>query len=496
MLSNKNAAPYIYTKALFERNVNKLKEYSYCLINLSETRFEEKVVVRLDAKHYLEVSQNGLRAFDTLPGNNWDYTGFIKNNYNCGIAEIEDALQSLEAYFERGRSNCSNPFVLRFDCYDDFVQSLYFIDYEDILSNENYVIALNDNEVNITEYKPKVDLAFFFNERTRICKIPGGGTADQMRHFRYYHEVCSKNDLDIYYHDLSFDRYFRHAGMGSSMLTACDIESRRLTNRLSKPLRLRIRLQDVSISPIEIDAKWNELGFKEAYIVFLFGTEPLFDEAYNSFRLNKINTPSLICLSQDIYQSFFINKCLEKTAIYIPMGLDALAAHKELYEKLFAFPEISPSDIRNNEIIERCLSNDVIAIHIRRTDYLTTYPDEWRFNVDYKKAMELVYTDDQFKKYTNKHLLVFSDDMEWVITNAEKLGLGLAGDNITYVDWNHHFDSFRDMHLISMCRVIIRSIGLFAFSAGLMSKTVDYIIFVNDTNVWIQWQRPSGENVE
>jgi len=111
----------------------------------------------------------------------------------------------------------------------------------------------------------------------------------------------------------------------------------------------------------------------------------------------------------------------------------------------------------------------------------------------YKNAIEMVYTQEPFAQNENKHLFVFSDDMEYVKVNSEKLGLSLADNDITYVDWNHHFNSMIDMQLISLCKVIIRGFGSFARVAGVVSKAVEYIISVNDKKVWIEWERSTKE---
>jgi len=498
ILSNENSAPYLYTKSLFEKNVNFLKKYAYCLFNLDNTFFLEKIIVRLDAKHFLEISHQGLRSSNTLPDAEWSHVRFINNNYNCDITEIENALESYETYFERGRIRNTEPFVLRFSCFDDFIQSLYLIDYEDILSNENYCIALKEHILHLQEYKAKVDLQFFFDERTRICTIPGGsGLADHLRYFLYYSNIMDETDLNIYFNDLGYDRYVAHQGMEAIRVIADDIEPRRLSAKLSKKLRIKMRLQSEAAKPVRSNVKWYDLGLKEAYLVLYLGISKACDKMYESMELHKFNIPSLVCRTRDLYRSFIDNKCYEKVPIYIGSIAPGIAsgANKVLYEKHCEFPDIPFKDVRNYEVSQLCLKTDAIAVHIRRGDYLSSslFGEDWRFNIDYKKAIDLVYNNASFARYTNKHLLVFSDDMEWVRNHAEKLGLGFAGNSITFVNWNYHFDSIKDMHLMSMCKVVIMGNGNFALTAGLISKVADYIIRVNDKKVFIEWQRPNME---
>ena len=516
MLSNESGLPLIHTRKLFERNVNELKEYSYCFASLDDVSFENNIYIRLNAKNYLEISQRGMRYFDISPEEEWDYSKFIENNYSCSIGEIDEALECFEAYFERGRTKCTSPFVLRFQDYSNFINSLYFVEYEDIFDNENYLIAMGEDKVEVSEnanvmaidrftqwlagnrvdvvkYNPKVDLAFFFDERVRIGQVYCAGMADHMRSLSFFAEIGEKNNLDIYYNDLIFDRLFWFAGVDGAVVTTVDIENKRLSNIFSKKLRQRIKSKKlINTWPLDVDSLWHELGLKEAYIV-------LYQKSRREHLIKYLDRedpmPVLVCIEAEMYKDFIVNKSPNKVAICVGTAQSDAAAHKPLYEKHFTFPGILPEDAKNYETIQICKQTDAIAVHIRRGDYLTAaqFSQEWRFNIDYKKALEMVYKEEPFTKYTNKHLLVFSDDMEWAKANAENLGLCVAGENITYVDWNHQFNSYKDMQLISLCKVIIRGNGKFAWTAGLMSSDVDYIVAVTDKRVWIPWQRDMAE---
>lgn len=109
--------------------------------------------------------------------------------------------------------------------------------------------------------------------------------------------------------------------------------------------------------------------------------------------------------------------------------------------------------------------------------------------------MKLVYKHKPFSDYERKHLFVFSDNMQYARDNAEKLGLDYAGENITYVDWNHHLESYRDMQLMSECKIIIQAIGKFAMVAGLVGKKVECVIHVSHKNLQILWERQQNASL-
>lgn len=504
ILANKRGLPYKYTRGIFNNNIGRLREYPFCLFNLDEISYEGDIVVRLDNHNYIMVASDGLHLMNIAPEEKWDYKRFIENKYVCGIGEIEDVLESFEAYFERGRRGSKEPFILRFMSYDDFIMSLCFMDYEDILNNENIVISFVDDiateefaaEMKKLQYEPKVDLAFFFDERSRICQFSGAGTADQMRFFRLYCEIdATEPEIEMYYNDLYFDSAFSFTGMQDVVrMTRKCIEEKRLSKILSRKLRLRKRrMVQLGDHGSFFDDSWRRLGLEDAYGVVSYERNIFETESFaKRMKMSDRVLPMMVCPTRDLFKEYIINhKIPNKTALCHAWGWWVRAADQAEYERHFAFPSIPKEDVRNYELAQLCAERDAVAVHIRRCDYLThsTYGQKWRFNIDYKKAIEMVYTQEPYLKYENKHLLVFSDDMEWVKENAEGLGLHLAGDNITYCDWNYHLQSYRDMHLISLCKIVIMGQGNFALTAGLMSEITDYIIAVTDAKVWVHWQR-------
>ena len=90
---------------------------------------------------FFEISEMGITIFDEKPNEEWNPTWFIENNYTCTIKEIDNALSCFETYFERGRRTCNQSFFIKFNNKEEFVRTLYYIDYTDILSNENYYIT-------------------------------------------------------------------------------------------------------------------------------------------------------------------------------------------------------------------------------------------------------------------------------------------------------------------------------------------------------------------
>ena len=466
-----------------------LREYEYCFISLEDIAFEDTIIVSLGAKQFLEVNQSGITKMSNIPEQPWDYNQFIDNSYTCSVADIDEALGSWQVYFERGRRKCTDPFVLELGTRDEFVRSLYFLDYEDILNNENYIITLSGGDIDTINYKPKVDATFLFDEKIRIGSIRAG-LGDQLNFIRLYKSICDESGLELWIQDLHYDSYYSFNGLESSKLCEFDVNSRRFSRIFSRKLRwVRRATEGMAAYPLSDNGKWHSLGLTEAYNV-VWG----YPHNFSEMKLHEKMAPSLICKTLEIFEDFFQNKIPTKIAIgcvHHP-AIPNFKLLKPAHERYFSFPNILSEDTLNYATIAQCKSTYSIAIHFRRGDRIVgAYKEEWHDHIKYKESLEMVYKQMPFSQHSNKHLFVFSDDMEFIKSHAEELGFGLAGDAITYVDWNHHFNSFRDMHLMSECKVIIRSIGGFAKAAGLISQTLDYLISVDDKKVWVEWERES-----
>jgi hypothetical protein len=486
ILSEKLSAPYLYTKSLWARNMRILRSYEYCFISLDDICWEEKLIIRLDAKNYIEISHDSIHKFNIVPDVEWDFTRFVANSYTCGLEDIEEALSSWEAYFVRGRENCKKPFVLRFSTLDDFIQSLYFIDYQDILSNENYCITMTDIATNIEGYLPKVDLSFFFCPDTVIWGV-SGGLADQIRCIRLCDEFCNRTGLVAYFHDLGYDDDFLFVGMEAGKVTNKELEDKRLTRLISKKLRhRRASIQDPKSPPLQ-RISLSPLGLTDAQEYYSYRKTHAPGNADYIRKADMVSRTVVYGLGDMVE---YATQERNKNASLIVLLRDNIKPqHKLSYEELFSFEKNLPLDNANRKALLKCKESDAIAIHIRRGDHITVYFTEEKSKVDYKMALKLVYKSKMFRKYTNKHLFVFSDEMDWVMENRRLLGFDLAGEEITYVNWNHHFNSAHDMALISECKIIIKGIGNFAHTAGMVSRVTDFIIETSHSGVSISWHR-------
>jgi len=488
---NINQKHYDAAKYIWEKNIKILKDYKYCNIDLMRLRWEKQVFFKLDRHHFINVKDNKIRLVDITPALPWDFNRFIEKNYTCDVGEIEDALMSWETYFERGRRGENSPFILRYDTMVNFVQSLCIIDYEDILTNEYYIITIDNDTVASYKYLSKVDLSFFFKKDVLIWNI-SAGWADQVRCVNVVHKICKENNWKCIFDDLIYDKYFLQSGLTVNKTTNVINESNTLSTLVSKKLRnRRIFDNDKEFSSDD----WTHTilyikqGLSDVHYVFPSWALKSLPDSICKKTITMIDNKNRNKLKQIIEAANTNTKCVIISYLDFPKYRE-----KKIMERIFTFDNLPVSNIKNEQIMKQCMSTDAIAIHVRRGDQIWWYkkrgtPTDWMTQVKYKKALKKVYKSWKFRKYKDKHLFIFSDDMEYVRKNVDELGITLAGDCVTYVDWNYHLDDINDARIISSCKIIIKSVGQFAHVAGMISRRVECIIDVNEIFAYVSWRR-------
>lgn len=88
---------------------------------------------------------------------------------------------------------------------------------------------------------------------------------------------------------------------------------------------------------------------------------------------------------------------------------------------------------------------------------------------------------DMLKKRFKGQNIFFSDDMDWCRENMEALGLNKVKDRVHFVEENTKENSFRDMQLMSLCKVnILVTSSSFSYLAALLNQNEDRIV-INGT---------------
>ena len=124
---------------------------------------------------------------------------------------------------------------------------------------------------------------------------------------------------------------------------------------------------------------------------------------------------------------------------------------------------------RNESYIREINRSDSVMVHIRRGDfaYFKIAADAEYF----RRAIEQVETTTLYQK---RKYFIFSDDLEWCYEHKNELGIEQLNDNVIFVSGNTGTDSYMDLYLMSLGRIIIATPGsTFSYIAILLSESVE-----------------------
>lgn len=139
----------------------------------------------------------------------------------------------------------------------------------------------------------------------------------------------------------------------------------------------------------------------------------------------------------------------------------------------YTFPEFA--DERNVELAERLNSAISVSCHVRRGDYLKE-PNMCVCTPSYyARALTLMN-----ERVNPKLYVIFSDDIQWCKENLS----GLIGDReVVFVDWNKGEDSFRDLHLMTLCKHNIIANSSFSWWGAWLNQNEDKVVIAPE--VWM-----------
>jgi hypothetical protein len=108
------------------------------------------------------------------------------------------------------------------------------------------------------------------------------------------------------------------------------------------------------------------------------------------------------------------------------------------------FAPVTPLDEANRAILEQISTTESVMMHVRRGDYVkdqVTFAKHGICSAEYyQAALDVVRA-----RHDNAHIFLFSNDMQWAVSNID------FGGAITPVDLNGDRPHF-DIHLMSHCR--------------------------------------------
>lgn len=456
-------------EARFESNRDVLRDHPHLYVpgGLDFTR-PERLVVRLHESWFLTLQPDQARKVTVRNygrRDRFDVPAFCDGGYVCRPHQIESALESWESYFERGRRGDTMPFRIAFAGRGAFRESLEYLDYADILANENYCLTIDGQVPADLEWRGRVDLSFLFDPRTRVCMV-AGGIGDQVYRYVDPRAIAERHGLRFFVDDLWFDypepRQRSAHGRPDlvEMMEAEGILSQILSRRLRQ--RRRSRRHDPKVR-----GEYADLGLVEQVLVV--------ERGRLSILLRRDRDPQALVVVA------LTDSQLDRSIASPPPGvtfIDVIAKsrfvtgaglrHKARWEHAIAWPEFVSE--ASADVAAQMMSTDAVVVHVRRGDRVAlgvADADEY-----YRDFVERIAA---LEEYPDKHLFVFSDDLDYCRAHRHELGLDLLGDRVTFVEGNRHFASIDDFHLMSLGKVMVCGVSGFSATAAMVSDRVEYV---------------------
>lgn len=156
---------------------------------------------------------------------------------------------------------------------------------------------------------------------------------------------------------------------------------------------------------------------------------------------------------------------------YKGFGIDKI---DEEIREAFCFPEIT--DTRNQEMLGFIRKHNAVAIHARRSDFLSVNGHCYRHGF-FKRAVRYIK-----KKTVDPVFIFFTDEhsVGWCEENEEIFGLDFTIDLVRFATWNTGEESYRDMQLMAECKHNIFTESSFGFWGAYLNRNPDKITCAPD----------------
>ena len=399
-----------------------------------------------------------------------------------------DVLGSWPVYLERGRRGITAAPRVMISGVAELVNTCSWIDWAEVLNYERVVITTaNPASVPAQAPEAKTDLSFIFDPNTRIGTV-GGGLMDQVTHIALFDDACTPHRLDYYLDDLRYTWWRSHNGFEASRL-APDLERRRITRLVSQTLieSFRDEVMKTRFPWVYNQSRvWYDFGLREATVVTR--------DHFNSRRLMEIGPEFPVRIyTEDAEFGELIREppspiCFYTTQQRIPIVPESAVAIR----RLFSYRHLESSGLDRNvaRTADMLRSAPHVAFHVRRGDYMHPHFDTGGWHSQrshYIKAISyLIETEFATSDF---NVAVFSDDLEFVEAHLSEYGLDRVTGAVRFIQGNRHYKSIFDSYLMSLCPIIVGSVGFFAATTSLLANPPSVFIRARPEAVRVEWRR-------
>ena len=311
---------------------------------------------------------------------------------------------------------------------------------------------------------------------------------DQVTHIALFDDLCTPHGLDYYLDDLRYTWWRSHNGFEASRL-APDLERRRITRLVSQALieSFRDEVMKTRLPWVFNQSRaWYDLGLREATVVTL--------DYFNSRRLMEIGPEFPVRVYTEAEELGELIReppspvCFYTTQQRIPIVPESADAIRRVFSyHHLESSGLDPDVARTADLLR---SAPHVAFHVRRGDFLHPHFDTGGWHSQQSHYIEAIgFLIESELRTSDFNVAVFSDDLEFVEAHVSDYGLDRVTGEVRFIRGNNHFKSIFDSYLMSLCPVIVGSVGSFAATTSLLADPPSVFIRARPGGVHVEWRR-------
>lgn len=402
---------------------------------------------------------------------------------------LEAAIGSWPMYFERGRRRLTMAPRVVVPNTAALIDTCYWLDWTWVFANERVLITTADAPQPSPDLgaTSRTDLSFIFDPEVRICTV-GGGLMDQVTHVALFNELCSPHGLDYYLDDFRYTWWRSHNGFEASRL-APELERRRMTRQVSHALveSFRDGVLTTRLPWLFNQSRfWHESGLSEAMVVTR--------DYPNARRLMDIGPEFPVTVYRSWAEIVDYIKAPPRPVTFfttqhrVPIAPESADPIRQVFSYHHLEADGLPSAVEQAAATLRAAPH--VGIHVRRGDYLKSHFDTDGWHSGYRHyADAIAHVIDAEFGTSDINVAVFSDDLDFVEANEAAYGLDRVTGVVRYIRGNSHYKSIFDSYLMSLCPVIVGSVGFFAATTSLLADPPTVFIRARPEGVRVEWRR-------
>lgn len=203
IIDNPDCIPIQNALKTKEKNIKILNGYQYADNELM-SEGDDWICVFINSYHYIkiDIKLSMMEHLAFLPSGIVSFFDIREKEYVCSPWEAVSIGKSLEFFILKNKyGDTDKPLIIQFKSLEEFTATLFSVDYEGLLNNENFVLKSVDGCLDLSDYSSKVDISNIVipikKDREEMSKNDYLSVIEDMRTIKTLYDDQLSSDLTI-----------------------------------------------------------------------------------------------------------------------------------------------------------------------------------------------------------------------------------------------------------------------------------------------------------